>query len=101
MLQTFGNRVLNIKANPLKKKEVKFQCSMENEKQLHERLTKLGIILRIKDNPADKFLYHDDRVNCKLYTTKSRYNKCNRYEALAELTKKKRELIKELTIDFN
>jgi len=97
----YGNRLLNIKANPLKKKEVKFQVSMETEKQLHERLTKLGMTLRIKDNPADKFLYYDGRVNGKRHTTKSRYSKCTRDEALAELTKKQQELITELTIEFN
>ena len=57
--------------------------------------------LRIKDNPADKFLYYDGRVNGKRYTTKSRYSNCTRDEALAELTKEQQELITELTIEFN
>lgn len=57
--------------------------------------------LRIKDNPADKFLYYDGRVNGERYTAKSRYSKCTRDEALAELTKKQQELITELTIEFN
>lgn len=57
--------------------------------------------LRIKDNPADKFLYYDGRVNGKRYTAKSRYSKCSRDEALAELTKKQQELITELTIELN
>ena len=40
----YGDKKLNEQANPLlKRKEVKFTVEIENETQLRERLTKLGI----------------------------------------------------------
>lgn len=82
----------------MKENEVKFKDKRENEKQLREKLTKLGITLRIKDDPVDQFFF----VNGKRYETMSRYKKIPKEEALlAKLTKKQQQLIEVLTIDFN
>ena len=85
----------------MKKKEVKLKVEMENEKQLRERLTKLGITLRIKDDPVNQLFYYDGVVNGKRCETMSRYKKIPKEEALAKLTKKQQQLIEELTINFN
>lgn len=82
----------------MKENEVKFKDKRENEKQLREKLTKLGITLRIKDDPVDQFFF----VNGKRQETMSRYKKIRKEEALlAKLTKKQQQLIEVLTLDFN
>ena len=93
---------MNIKSNPnLKSKEVKFKVSMENETQLRERLTKLGITLKIKDNPVNKFFYYDGKVDGERYRGVAAYKQNSKGEAMTKLTKKQQKLIEELTIDFN
>ena len=71
----YGGKLLNKKANPLiKKKEVKFKVSLENETQMcDERLTKLGIILKIKDDPVNKFFYYDGKVDGESYRSVAAY----------------------------
>ena len=97
----YGDKLLNKKSNPnLKKKEVKFQVSFENETQLSERLTKLGITLKIKDYPVNKFFYYDGNVDGKRYRSAAKYNKTPKEEAISKLIKKQQQLIEELTIDF-
>ena len=97
-----GDKLLNKKANPpLKRKEVKFKVEIENETQLRERLTKLGIILKIKDDSINHFFCYDRRVNGERYRYIAAYKQSSKEEATTKLTKKQHKLIKKLTIDFN
>ena len=93
---------MNIKSIPnLKSKEVKLKVSLENETQLRERLTKLEITLKIKDDPVNKFFYYDRKVDGERYRSVGAYKQSSKVEAMTKLTKKQQELIEELTIDFN
>ena len=52
--------MLNVKSNPVKqKKETTFQVSIESETALRERLQKLGIALKIKNDTINKVFYYD------------------------------------------
>ena len=98
----YGDKLLNIKSIPnLKSKEVKLKVSLENETQLRERLTKLEITLKIKDDPVNKFFYYDRKVDGERYRGVAAYKQSSKVEAMTKLTKKQQELIEELTIDFN
>ena len=67
-----------------------------------ERLRqKFGDKLKIKDDPMNKFLYYDTKIDGKRYKTMARYNKCSKEEALTKITAKQQQLIDELTINFN
>lgn len=74
---------------------------MENEKQLRERLTKLGVRLKIKDDPIKKILFYRGTVDGKEHKSIRSYKQTSKEKAMVELTKKQEELIKELTIDIN
>lgn len=97
----YEDRLFNIKSNPAKQKEVKFKVELDTDKQLQEIIQKLGIPLRITDDSINKLLYYDGVVDGKRYKTKARYNKCTKDEASSKLTNKQKQLIDELTIDFN
>ena len=99
----YGDKLLNKKASPLlKRKEVKFKVEIiENETQLRERLTKPGIILKIKDDSISQFFCHDGRVNGERYRNIAAHKQSSKEEAMTKLTKKQQKLIKKLTIDFN
>lgn len=97
----YEDRLFNIKSNPAKQKKVKFKVELDTDKQLQEIIQKLGIPLRITDDSINKLLYYDGVVDGKRYKTKARYNKCTKDEASSKLTNKQKQLIDELTIDFN
>ena len=84
-------------------KEIKYQhqAYIESKNELRERLRqKFGDKLKIKDNPMNKLLYYDAKIDDKRYKTMARYNKCSKEEAMSKITKKQQQLIKELTINF-
>ena len=84
----YGNKLLNIKSNPnLKRKEVKFKVSMENETQLRERLTKLGITLKIKDDPVNKFFYYGRKVDGERYRSVAAFRQSSKVEAMTNYPK--------------
>ena len=98
----YGDRILNkISLQKVERKEIHYKVELETEKQLKERLRKLGITLRTKDAVVNKLLYCDGIVDGKRYKTKVRYNKTPKEEAMSKLTKKQQQLIDELAIDFN
>ena len=69
---------------------------------MRERLRhKFGDKLKTKDDPMQKLLYYDTKIDGKRYKTMARYNKCSKEEALTKITKKQQQLIEELTINFN
>ena len=46
---------------------------------MRERLRqKFGDKLKIKDDPMNKLLYYDTKIDGKRYKTMARYNKCSR-----------------------
>ena len=98
----YGDRILNkMSVQKVERKEIHYKEELETEKQLPARLRKLGITLRIKDDVLNKLLYYDGIVDGKRYKTKARYNKTPKEEAISKLPKKQKQLIDELTIDFN
>ena len=91
---------LGIKA---KRREVKYQAQMATinpgtEKQVAHKLGRLEKTLVIKDDVVNNLLYYDGKVDGKRYKTKARYNKCSKEEAMSKITKKRQQLIEELTI---
>ena len=97
----YGALLLNIKANPLKPKKVQFKVEIEKQSQLEERIAKLDDKIKIKDNEKDKFFYFDNIILGKRYKTMARYASNDKEAAHEQISEKKRELIKELTVEFN
>ena len=99
----YGDRLLNkqhvTKSQPKPKIH---HAEIENEQQLRQRLReKFGDKIKIKDDPMNKLLYYDTKIDGKRYKTMARYNKYSKEEALTKITKKQQQLIDELTIQFN
>ena len=100
----YGDRLLNKQSVPKQtvKIEYKHQAQIETENQMRERLRqKFGDKIKIKDDPMNKLLYYDVKIDGKRYATKARYNEQSKEEALTKITKKQQQLVDELTINFN
>ena len=100
----YGDRLLNKQSVPKQtvKIECKHQAQIETENQMRERLhQKFGDKIKIKDDPMNKLLYYDVKIDGKRYATKARYNEQSKEEALTKITKKQQQLVDELTINFN
>ena len=74
---------------------------METDKQLQDSIAKLGNTLKIRCNTNKLYLYINGVVDGKRYQNVASYKQQPKEEALAKLTKKQQELIKELTTDYN
>ena len=61
---------------------------------------KFGDKLKIKDDPMNKLLYYDAKIDGKRYKTMARYTKQSKEEAMSKITKKQQQLIGELTIQW-
>ena len=69
---------------------------------MRERLRqKMGVKVKIKDDPMNKLLYYDTKVDGKRYRSVAKYKKQTKEEAMSKITKKQQQLIDELTINFN
>ena len=91
----YGDRLLNKQLVP---KQVQF----ETENQMCERLCqKFGDKIKIKDDPMNKLLYYDTKVDGKRYRSIAKYKKQTKEEALIKITAKQQQLVDELTINFN
>ena len=104
--EKYGDRLLNKQLVPKQtvKIEYKHQAQIETENQMRERLRRkfaIGDKLKIKDDPMNKLLYYDTKIDGKRYKTMARYNKCSKEEALTKITNKQQQLVHELTINFN
>ena len=99
----YGDRLLNKQHVTKSQSKPKIHhVEIENEQQLRQRLReKFGDKIKIKDDPMNKLLYYDTKIDGKRYKTMARYNKCSKEEALTKITKKQQQLIDELTIQFN
>ena len=95
-----GKLLINIKSNPIKTKKIEYNVSIENKKQLEERIAKLDNKLTIKDDIKNKQFYFDAFIDGKRHKAMARYGKTPKNEALTKINEKKQKQIKELTIYF-
>ena len=101
--EKYGSRLLNKQHAKKVDKEIRYQhqAYIESENELRERLRqKFGDKLKIKDDPRQKLLYYDTKIDGKRYKTMARYNKCTNEQALTNITAKQQKLIDELTIQW-
>lgn len=64
----YGDRLINKMAGVKKEREpAKFKAEIENDQQLQEKVKKLGITLRIKDDVVNKLLYIHGKVDGNRY----------------------------------
>ena len=64
--QKYGDQLLNIKGiKKVKTTKNDFKVEMENQKQLEERLEKLGVKFQIKDNTIKDYLVIDTKIDGK------------------------------------
>ena len=99
--EKYGDCLLNKQSVPKQtvKIEYKHQAQIETENQLRDRLRqKFGDKLKIKDDPMNKLLYYDAKIDCKRYKAMARHTKQCKEEAISKITKKQQQLIGELTI---
>ena len=100
----YGDRLLNKQSVPKQtvKIEYKHQAQIETENQMRQRLRqKFGDKIKIEDDPMNKLLYYDVKIDGKRYKTMARYTKQSKEEALTKITKMQQQLVDELTINFN
>ena len=94
--EKYGDRLLNKQSVPKQtvKIEYKHQAQIETENQLRDRLRqKFGDKLKIKDDPMNKLLYYDAKIDCKRYKAMARHTKQCKEEAISKITKKQQQLI--------
>ena len=72
----------------------------KNQKQLEERLEKLGVKFQIKDNTIKDYLVIDTKINGKRIYRKRRNNKDNKQEAFKQLSEIQEKLVQEFTVDW-
>ena len=102
--EKYGDCLINKQSVPKQtvKIEYKHQAQIETEDQMRERLRqRFGDKIKIKDDPMNKLLYYDTKVDGKRYRSVAKYKKQTKGEAMIKITKKKQQLIDELTIDIN
>jgi len=89
--EKYGNKLINIKSNPLRKtKKIEYKVNIENKTQLEERIAKLENKLTIKDDDKNKRWFFDTIIDGKRHQTTSRYTKCSKEKALEKINKKKK-----------
>ena len=101
--EKYGDSLLNKQSVPKQtvKIEYKHQTQIETENQLRDRLSqKLGDKLKIKDDPMNKLLYYDVKIDGKRYRSVTKYKKQTKEEALTKITAKQQQLIGDLTIQW-
>ena len=93
-----GNKLLNVKCNPLKKtKKVEYEVKMENKSQLEERIALLEKNLTIKDD--GKII--DFTMMLLLRVKGIKVYQGTKDEALQRINTKREETINELTLYFD
>ena len=99
--EKYGNKLLNVKCNPLKKvKKVEYQVKIETKKQLEERIAKLDNKLKIKDDEKQSRLFFDAIIDGKRQHAEARYIRCSKADALTKIELKKQNKLNELTVYF-
>ena len=99
-----GDRLLNIRGNTSRKrsqrKTVVHEVVMESDKQLIARVEQLEGKIVIKDNSDIRQWFYDTVVNGKRYKTMARYKDGSKEAAFERISAKKKQLIKELTVEW-
>ena len=95
--ELMGELLLNIKANPIKTKKIEYKVTIENQKQLEERIAKLEKKLTLKDDTKNNHWFFDSIVDGTRYRTMARYGKKSKDNAYEEINDKKQKLIDKLT----
>ena len=99
--EKYENRLLNVRCNPMKKqKKIEYEVSIENDKQLRQRIEVLELRIQIKDNEENKYWYFDNIINGMRHQKMACYVDIAKEKALEVINDKKHELIKQLTIKF-
>lgn len=99
--QKYGDDLLNIKGvKKVKETKNEFKVEMENPKQFEERLEKLGVKLRIKDDTIRSYMEIDARIDGKRVHHIRRYNENNKQEAYKKLSEIQQELVKEFMVHW-
>ena len=99
----YGKQLLNKRGNPSKKKQrtkLEHEVVMESDKQLIARVEQLEGKIVIKDNPDIGYWLFDTVVNGKRYQTMARYKDSSKEKAFERISAKKRQLIKDLTVEW-
>ena len=102
--EDYGKQLLNIRGNPSKKrqrKKIEHEVVIESDKQLIARVEQLEGKIVIKDNPNIHQYLFDSVVNGKRYRNVAKYKNGSKDEAFERISAKKRQLIQELTVDWN
>ena len=104
LAQDYGSDLLNVRGNTsrrrTRRKTVVHEVVMESDKQLIARVKQLDGKIVIKDNPDIGYWLFDTVVDGKRHQTKARYTDATKEEAFEKISAKKKQLIKELTIDW-
>lgn len=101
--EKYGTRLLNKQHAKKENKEIKYQhqAYIESENEFRERLRqKFGDKLKIKDDPMNKLLYYDIKIDGKRHKTIARYTQQSKEQAMIKITAKQQKLIDELTIQW-
>ena len=99
----YGSRLLNKQHAKKESKEIKYQhqAYIESENELRERLRqKFGDKIKSKDDPMNKLLYYDTKIDGKRYKTMARYTQQSKERAMTKITAKQQIFIDELTIQW-
>ena len=77
-------------------------AEIENKNQRRQRLREnFGDKLKIKDDPVNKLLYYDAKIDGKRYKTMAGYKKCTKEQAMKKITANQQQLVEELTIQWS
>ena len=93
--ELYGDNLINIRSNPLKKRPVQY----ESRSELELRIAKLNDKIKIKDDVRNASFFYTV-IDGKRYATTARYTNCKKEEALENINLTKQKKI-ELTLYFN
>ena len=100
----YGDKLVNVRGNRSRKrtlrKTVVHEAVIETDKLLIERVEQLDGKIVIRDNPDIGYWLFDTVVDGKRHRTKARYSVSTKDEAFEKISTKKKQLIKELTINW-
>ena len=100
--EKYGNKLINIKSNPLKKpKKVQFEVKIEKQSELEQRIALLNDKIKIKDDVKKEYFFFDTKIDGKRHASIARYKNCSKEQALENVNLTKQNKIKELTLYFN
>ena len=103
--QDYGKNLVNVRGNTsrkrVKRKTVVHEAAIETDKQLLKRVQELEGKIEIHDRPKIRCMTIDAIIDGKRHYTKARYTDSTKDEAYKKICAKKRQFIKELTINWS